>query len=412
MKAGFKKTEVGLIPKDWDYQPFSHLYKEPSRNGIYKASEYQGRGTRIVNMKEMFGFNFISDQDMSRIALTTLELSVGGLQDGDLLFGRRSVVPSGAGKCSLVISPAEPITFESSIIRTRLDKKKACPLYYYYFFASSVGRTLVGTIISGTNIKGIRASELRELKVPLPPSPEQQTIAVALSDTDTLIESLERLITKKRNIKQGAMQELLTGKRRLQGFSGKWEKIVFGSIAERIVGGGTPSRAVANYWNGAIPWMTVKDFAQYSAIGTLEYITNEGLKNSASHLIPKHTLITSTRMALGKAVIFDVDVSINQDLKAIFPTKDVDARFLYFWFQFNEKRIAELGSGSTVMGISLGELKKIPFSKPQLPEQTAIATILSDMDTEIKALETKLEKAQRMKQGMMHELLTGRIRLV
>ena len=117
-------------------------------------------------------------------------------------------------------------------------------------------------------------------------------------------------------------------------------------------------------------------------------------------------------MALGKAVTFEVDVSINQDLKAIFPAKDIDTIFLYYWFQFNEARIANMGSGSTVMGLSLGELRSISFSKPPLPEQTAIATILSDMDAEITALETKLTKARQLKQGMMQELLTGRIRLV
>jgi type I restriction enzyme S subunit len=117
-------------------------------------------------------------------------------------------------------------------------------------------------------------------------------------------------------------------------------------------------------------------------------------------------------MALGKVVIFEVDVSINQDLKALFPTKDTDTLYLYYWFQFHEARIAEMGSGSTVMGISLGDLRKIPFSKPSFPEQIAIATILTDMDAEITALEEKLVKARQFKQGMMQELLTGKTRLV
>ena len=248
--------------------------------------------------------------------------------------------------------------------------------------------------------------------MPVPPLFEQEAIAEALSDADTLIESLEQLVAKKRQIKQGAMQELLTGRKRLPCFSREWEITQLGSIVERIVGGGTPSRAIDSYWNGDIPWMTVKDFAQHSLFGTLEYITKEGLKNSASNLIPKRTLITSTRMGLGKVAIFEVDVSINQDLKALFPTKDTDTLYLYYWFQFHEAWIAEMGSGSTVMGIALGDLRKIPFSKPPLPEQTAIATILSDMDDEIVALEEKLAKARQLKQGMMQELLTGKKRLV
>lgn len=116
---GYKMTEVGIIPGDWDFLDFGEIYFEPSRNGIYKSSEFKRRGTRIVNMGEMFGFDFISNQEMNKIELTPRELSVNSLQDGDLLFGRRSVVPAGAGKCSLVVAPSNPITFESSIISPR-----------------------------------------------------------------------------------------------------------------------------------------------------------------------------------------------------------------------------------------------------------------------------------------------------
>jgi type I restriction enzyme, S subunit len=219
VKPTYQQSEVGVMPVDWNRQTFGVLYAEPSRNGIYKSSQYRGRGTRIVNMGEMFGLEFISDQDMSRVALTTKEISDSSLRDGDLLFGRRSVVPAGAGKCSLVVSPTEPITFESSIIRVRLDKREADPRFYYYFFASPLGRSVVSTIVSGTNVKGIRGTELRELEVPLPTKAEQEAIAEALNDTDALIESLEQLLAKKHHIKQGALQELLTGKRRLPGFS-------------------------------------------------------------------------------------------------------------------------------------------------------------------------------------------------
>ncbi|WP_157979449.1 hypothetical protein [Rhodoferax ferrireducens] len=160
LPAGYKQTEVGVIPEDWDHRPFGNLYAEPSRNGIYKTSEFHGRGTRIVNMGEMFGFEFISDQEMSRVQLTTRELAISGLLNGDLLFGRRSVVPSGAGKCSIVIAPTEIITFESSIIRVRMNSVVTYPLFYYYFFGSAAGRSIVGSIVSGTNVKGIRATEL------------------------------------------------------------------------------------------------------------------------------------------------------------------------------------------------------------------------------------------------------------
>ncbi len=281
-----------------------------------------------------------------------------------------------------------------------------------YVMNSPTGISQIENVQYGTAQKQFNISDAVNFVYPFPPLPEQQAIAEALSDADALIESLEQLLAKKRQIKQGAMQELLTGQKRLPGFAGEWEETTLGVIAERIVGGGTPSRNNPQYWNGSIPWMTVKDFANFSLSGTLEYITKDGLESSASNLVPSGTLITSTRMAIGKAVIFEVDVCINQDLKAIYLRKDIDPDFLYFWFQFNESRIAGLGSGSTVMGISLPGLKKVRFLKPGHAEQTAIATVLSDMDAELAALEDKLAKARDLKQGMMQELLTGRIRLV
>jgi len=215
VKPGYQQTEVGVIPEDWDSLPFATLYLEPSRNGIYKSSEFQGRGTRIVNMGEMFGFEFIGEQEMSRIELTNRELATSRLQNGDLLFGRRSVVPAGAGKCSLVVFHNEPITFESSIIRVRLDLIKSLALFYYYYFASPSGRSVIKGIVAGTNVKGIRASELRELKVVIPPKAEQEAIASVLSDMDTEIEQLETKLEKAKQIKQGMMHELLTGRIRL-----------------------------------------------------------------------------------------------------------------------------------------------------------------------------------------------------
>lgn len=184
-----------------------------------------------------------------------------------------------------------------------------------------------------------------------------------------------------------------------------WEVKELGELTERIIGGGTPSRSNPNFWGNEIPWVTVKDFATFNGFQTQEYITKEGLKNSASHLIPKGVIITSTRMGLGKVVIYNVDVSINQDLKAIFPKKNIDTNFFYYWFQFNAKNIEDLGSGSTVMGISLPDLKKIKVKLPTFPEQTAIANALNDADALITQLEKLIVKKRQIKQGAMQELL-------
>jgi type I restriction enzyme, S subunit len=398
LKPGYKQTEVGVVPEDWEVVLLDSVAKRGSGHTPSKAHpEYWGGEIKWVSLQD-------SDRlDRLYIYDTAAKITPAGLANSSATMHAAGTVvlsrDAGVGKSAIMKgNMAVSQHFMAWKCGPRLDNR-----FLYYWLQAR--KTEFERIAMGNTIKTIGLAYFKLFVCPLPTKVEQKAIAEALNNADFLIDSLEHFIAKKRNLKQGAMQGLFRPK-------DGWLAGQIGSVTERIVGGGTPSRAVGRYWSGDIPWMTVKDFAQHSPFGTLETITKQGLKNSAANLIPKHTLITSTRMALGKAVMFEVDVSINQDLKAIFPTKDTDTHFLYYWFQFNEPRIAELGSGSTVMGISLPELRKIPFSIPPLSQQTAIAAVLSDMDAEIAALETKLAKVRQIKQGMMHNLLTGRIRLV
>jgi len=190
-----------------------------------------------------------------------------------------------------------------------------------------------------------------------------------------------------------------------------WRVRKLGDFIERIVGGGTPSRDNPKYWNGKIKWATVKDFSNFNPYGTQETITEEGLKNSASNLIPKETLITATRMALGKVVKFNIDVAINQDLKAIFPKPELDSGYLFYWFDKNTTLIEGLGNGSTVKGITLDDLKGIPFYQIPLPEQRAIARVLSIWDEAIQKTEKLIAQKELRKKWLMQNLLTGKMRL-
>ena len=166
---------------NWPYATFESVYSTPSRNGVYKTKEFHGRGCRIVNMGELFGHSFISNQDMKLVELTERDSEMNLLQDGDLLFGRRSLVEAGAGKCVLVVNPNGLMTFESSIIRVRVDQSKANPRFLYYYFLSPAGRGKMRSIVSGTNVKGIRGSDLKALSVVFPPKQAQDRIAASLA---------------------------------------------------------------------------------------------------------------------------------------------------------------------------------------------------------------------------------------
>lgn len=190
-----------------------------------------------------------------------------------------------------------------------------------------------------------------------------------------------------------------------------WQQVKLGSVLEKMEGGGTPSKAVSEYWDGKIPWATVKDITKFNPKDTQDHISEEGLKNSSARLISKGTLITPTRMALGNIVSFDVDVAINQDLKALYPVKDLQKEFLYYWFQHKSEYIKRLGNGSTVDGIPQNELKAIKFNKPPFSEQNRIVAVLETWDEVIEKLTRKIELKKQVKKGLMKKLLTGGMRL-
>jgi len=182
------------LPDTWTIKIFQDLLVEPVRNGIYKKKEFHGRGQKVINMGELFAYDFISNQEMKRVELNTNELKNSLVQNGDLLFARRSLVLEGSGKCSLIVNPSEDTTFESSIIRARLDKTKASPKFYYFFFHSPMGRSLMASIATQTAVSGIRGSDLVQLEIPYPPLPIQEKIADILSAYDELIENNTRQI--------------------------------------------------------------------------------------------------------------------------------------------------------------------------------------------------------------------------
>jgi type I restriction enzyme, S subunit len=412
VKGGYKLTEAGLIPEDWESTKLGDgcdlITKGTTPTSVGRA--FLKAGVRFLKAETLSEAGRVIPDKLAFIddATHTL-LARSQLTAGDLLVSIAGVL----GRVGMVSVEDTPANINQALAVVRLRKRSVFEAHYLFH---ALRGQLISKQIRDINVQAAQANislyDVRNFRVPLPPTRvEQEAIAETLNDADALIESLEQLIAKKRQIKQGAMHELLTSKTRLQGFNGKWEGTCLGSVAQRIVGGGTPARGVPAYWNGSLPWMTVKDFAGHSPTGTLEFISHDGLENSATNLIPAGTLIASTRMALGKAVIFEVDVCINQDLKAIFLRQDTDTRFAFYWFEFNALRVAEMGSGSTVMGVSLSALRGIAFAKPPRAEQVAIAAVLTDMDAEVDALEGKLEKTRLIKQGMMQELLTGRIRL-
>lgn len=412
LKSGFKLSEVGIVPLDWrvvqlgDVNPF---VTSGSRGWARYYAEYGDLFVRITNLSRQSIYLNLTDCRFINLPPDAREGVRTQLQEHDVLIS----ITADIGIVGYVDqSVPEPAYINQHIALVRFDPETVSGRFVSYFLASETPRKSFRALTDTGAKAGMNLLTVRRIHTALPRLPEQRAIAEALGDVDALLASLDRLIAKKRDIKQAVMQQLLTGDTRLPGFSGEWEAKQLGDVVQEIKGGGTPSRGVSAYWGGEIPWATVKDFATFSSHGTQEYITKAGLKNSASNLIPAGTLITATRMALGKAVVYEVDVAINQDLKALFFNQHADVRFMRCWFEYFGRLIDDIGGGSTVKGISIGELRSLSFLAPEPSEQREIATVLEDISAELGALSLRREKANLLKQGMMQELLTGRTRLV
>jgi len=212
------------------------------------------------------------------------------------------------------------------------------------------------------------------------------------------------------------MQQLLTGQVRLSGFSSDWGVKRLEDLAD-IRSGGTPSTGDAAAWDGAIPWCTPTDITALEGrkylTTTNRTITEHGLRNSSAELIPAYSIVMTSRATIGECAINTTPMATNQGFKNLVPFDFVDVDFLYYLLSTQTQGLVGLSAGSTFLEIGKAQLRQYEIRLPPTKsEQTAIATILSDMDTEIAALETRRTKTRALKQAMMQELLTGRTRLV
>ncbi|MBP4067449.1 restriction endonuclease subunit S, partial [Aeromonas sp. MaB10011B] len=234
----------------WPEVEFESLFLIPSRNGVYKSKDHHGSGVPIVNMGELFAFNRIGNQPMSLIQMSDSEMDKSGLIDGDLLFGRRSLVEEGAGKCSMVYKPTGSLTFESSIIRVRLDRSVADPEFFFNYFRSPIGRSRVKAIVGGAAVKGIRGSDLKLIKVHLPQIDEQIAIRNIVAVYDDLIATNQRRIAlleeaARRMYREWFVSLRFPGHETVQvtdGVPEGWSRLSLADVAEITMGQSPESR--------------------------------------------------------------------------------------------------------------------------------------------------------------------------
>ena len=409
LRAGYKLTEVGVIPEQWRVFLLGDLFK--FKNGLNKSKEYFGHGTPIVNYMDVYSKRGLSHREIKGLVdVTKAELKAYEVRKGDVFFTRTSETVDEVGISSILLDDSADTVFSGFVLRGRAQDTCLVDEYKKYCFASNGFRRQIIATSSYTTRALTNGRLLSAISMPVPPKPEQTAIAAALSNIDALLAKLNTLIAKKRYIKQATMQQLLTGQTRLPGFSGEWEVKRVEEFGE-VVTGGTPRTDVQEYWGEGFPWITPTDISIDRDMHTSERsITLSGLNSIRS--LPKNTVLVTCIASIGKNAILKTEGACNQQINAVIPNHDHCVEFLYYIFEVSKQYLqANAGTSATSM-VSKAVFSKMNFLVPSLPEQTAIAAVFSDMDTELAALETRRDKTQALKQGMMQELLTGKIRLV
>jgi type I restriction enzyme S subunit len=423
VKPGYKQTDVGVIPLDWEVSALrnccskitdgTHDTPKPVRAGIPFLTAIHIKDNRI----DYGSCLYVTEADHAVI------FSRCNPEKNDVLM-----VNIGAGVATTALVDVDYEFSLKNVALIKPDPRRTTGAYLNYSLAQRKPK-ITQDLSSGGAQPFLSLTQIGEIAIPLPPAQaEQEAIAEALSDADALTESLEQLIAKKRHLKQGAMQELLTGKRRLPGFSENWKVKPLGDLFD-FSGGFTASRDQLS--------MEGHCYLHYGDIHTSSknFIDVRSQRQDIPKLnVPLKRVGAASLLNDGDVVFVDASedeegsskhVVIDNQYKIPFisglhtivakeKTGELDHKYRRYCFQTTGIRaqFRFFAVGTKVLGINKTNIARVMLPIPSAPEQAAIAAILSDIDAEIAALESELSKARGIKQGMMQELLTGRIRLL
>lgn len=421
LKEEYKQSELGVIPDDWDVVPISTLLEKGARitYGVVQPGKHLDSGVLFVRGGDIFAGK-IDIQNLRRIPheiSNNYKRTI--LHGGEILIslvgypGEAAIVPDSLAGAN--------IARQAALIRLNKEKSISAP-YVCSFLLSETGKRLLLNETFGSAQQVINLKDINKLVILLPrEEAEQEAIAGALSDADDYIDSLQRLIAKKRLIKQGTTQDLLTGKRRLPGFSGQWQEITLREIGSTF--GGLTGKTKADFGDGNaqyIPFMNVMSNVVISSedLGRVRVLPAE----SQNQVLRGDLLLNGSSETPEEVAMCSVITEYIPDLYLnsfcfgfrLNAKHKANGLYLAYYLRSNVGRelIKSLAQGSTRYNLSKIALLKLELKLPSLPEQLAISNTLSDMELAIDALEVKLVKVLKIKQGMMQELLTGRIRLV
>jgi len=387
---GFKKTEIGEIPIDWGV--------DKVKNHAMIATGERNTQDKIDDGKYPF---FVRSQNVEKINSYSF--------DGEAVLTAGDGV--GTGKVFHYINGK--FDFHQRVYKISNFKPDLDGYFFYNIFSRGFYERIM-SMTAKSSVDSVRMDMIADMFIPLPDIKEQKKISEVLADINALISTLEKLIVKKRAIKTAVMQKLLTGEKRLPGFSRNWCTKKLGQVCD-IVNGGTPRTTNVEYWNGSIPWCTPTDItAQIGKylLTTERTITELGLLNSSANLLPAGAILLCTRATIGEVKIAKQPIATNQGFKSLICHDEINNEYLYYLLLTLKSKLIEKSVGSTFLEVSKDDLCKLIIHIPEIEEQIQIAMLLSDIDEEITYLIKAYKKFVSLKTGMMQELLTGRTRLI
>lgn len=404
LAPGYKQSHVGVVPESWQVRPLLKVLQIANGQVDPRVEPYRSMVLVAPDHIESETGRLLATQTASEQSAISGKYQ---FNRGDVLYSkirpylRKAMLAEFDGLCSADMYPLKPGPNVSGgfILAVVLGHR-------FTKFAESVS--------ARSGIPKVNRAELAEFFVALPPPCEQRVIAAALDDVDTLLVALDRLIEKARNVKQAAMQQLLTGHTRLPGFDGKWMEKRLGNMAN-IQRGASPRPISSTVWfdeNSDIGWVRISDVTRSGMHlhHTDQRLSPLGVQNSRP--VSSGNLIMSICATVGRPIITGIDVCIHDGF-VVLDHLQASQQFVYYVLRSMESEWSKHGQTGSQMNLNTKLIKDTKvLVPPDVAEQNAIATILYDMDNEIVALEARRGKTQNLKQAMIQELLTGRTRLV
>ena len=395
---GYKQTEVGVIPEDWEISTVGEEFD--IKLGKMLDSEKNSGTLKPYLGNKAIQWDDIRVENLPTMAMSPADIERFRLRHGDLLVCEGGEV----GRAALWESFIPECYYQKALHRLR-PRRRFNTRLMLEFLRYWTSQDMLTDFVSQTSIAHLTREKFATVPLPVPPLHEQRAIAAALSDVDALISGLDKLIAKKRAIKTAAMQQLLTGKQRLPGFSGEWEVKRLGEIAHVNMGQSPSSR---NYNIRGVGLPLIQGNADIENRRTISRVWTTQVTKSCD----ADDLVLTVRAPVGYVGVASKRSCLGRGVCSVRPAI-VEQQYLFHALVNAEPEWRILEQGSTFTSANSDQISKFEVMCPEsTEEQTAIATVLSDMDEEISALEGRREKTRRIKQAMMQELLTGRTRLV